>query len=43
MMRKIDGDGAVSHDGFIANETKVFDMMDKYHTASLGPQEFLGQ
>jgi len=45
MMHKIDtdGDGTVSHDEFIAYETKVFDMMDKNHTASLGPQEFLGK
>ena len=44
-MHKIDtdGDGTVSHDEFIAYETKVFDMMDKNHTASLGPQEFLGK
>jgi EF-hand domain pair len=45
MMHKIDtdGDGTVSHDEFIAYQTKVFDMMDKNHTASLGPQEFLGK
>jgi EF-hand domain pair len=45
MMHKIDadGDGTVSHDEFIAYETKVFDMMDKNHTASLGPQDFLGK
>ena len=45
MMHKIDtdGDGTVSHDEFIAYETKVFDMMDKNHTTSLGPQEFLGK
>jgi hypothetical protein len=44
-MHKIDtdGDGTVSHDEFIAYETKVFDMMDKNHAASLGPQEFLGK
>ena len=44
-MHKIDtdGDGAVSHDEFIIYQTKVFDMMDKNHTASLGPQEFLGK
>jgi len=38
-----DGDGTVSHDEFIVYETKVFDMMDKNHSASLGPQEFLGK
>jgi hypothetical protein len=45
MMHKIDvdSDGTVSHDEFIAYETKVFDMMDSNHTASLGPQEFLGK
>ena len=45
MMHKIDtdGDGTVSHDEFIVYETKVFDMMNKNHTASLGPQEFLGK
>jgi hypothetical protein len=45
MMHKIDtdGDGTVSHDEFIAYQTKVFEMMDKNHTASLGPQEFLGK
>jgi hypothetical protein len=45
MMHKIDtdGDGSVSHDEFITYETKVFDMMDKNHTGSLGPQEFLGK
>jgi hypothetical protein len=45
MMHKIDtdGDGTVSHDEFIAYQTKVFDMMDKNHSASLGPQEFLGK
>ena len=45
MMHKIDtdGDGSVSHDEFIAYETKVFDMMDKNHTGSLGPQEFLAR
>jgi hypothetical protein len=42
MMHKIDtdGDGTVSHDEFIAHQTKVFDMMDKNHAGSLGPQEF---
>jgi hypothetical protein len=45
MMHKIDtdGDGKVSHDEFIAYQTKVFDMMDTNHTGSLGPQEFLGK
>jgi hypothetical protein len=44
MMRKIDtdGDGTVSHDEFIAYQTKLFEMMDTNHTGSLGPQEFLG-
>jgi hypothetical protein len=45
MMHKIDtdGDGTVSHDEFIVYQTKVFDMMDKNHSASLGPQEFLSK
>jgi hypothetical protein len=45
MMHKIDtdADGSVSHDEFIAYQTKVFDMMDKNHAGSLGPQEFLGK
>ena len=45
MMHKIDadGDGTVSHDEFIAYETKVFEMMDQNHSGSLGPQEFLGK
>lgn len=45
MMHKIDtdGDGTVSHEEFIAYQTKVFDMMDKHHAGSLGPQEFLGK
>ena len=45
MMHKIDtdGDGTVSHDEFIIYQTKVFDMMNKSHTGSLGPQEFLGK
>ena len=44
MMHKIDtdGDGTVSHDEFIAYQTKLFEMMDTNHTGSLGPQEFLG-
>jgi len=34
MMHKIDtdSDGTVSHDEFIAYQTKLFDMMDKNHT-----------
>jgi len=45
MMHKIDtdGDGTVSHDEFIAYQSKVFDMMDKNKNGSLGPQEFLGK
>jgi hypothetical protein len=45
MMLKIDSnnDGTISHDEFIAYQTKVFDMMDANHTGSLGPQEFLGK
>jgi len=45
MMHKIDtdGDGTVSHDEFIAYQSKVFDMMDKNHNGSIGPQEFLGK
>jgi len=45
MMHKIDtdGDGTVSHDEFIAYQSKVFDMMDKNKSGSLGPQEFLGK
>ena len=45
MMHKIDadGDGMVSHDEFIAYQTKLFEMMDTNHTGSLAPQEFLGQ
>jgi hypothetical protein len=45
MMHKIDtnNDGTVSHEEFIAYQTKVFDMMDKNHQGSLGPQEFLGK
>jgi hypothetical protein len=44
MMQKIDadGDGTISHDEFIAYQTKLFEMMDTNHTGSLGPQEFLG-
>jgi EF hand/EF-hand domain pair len=45
MMHKIDtdADGTVSHDEFIAYQSKVFDMMDKNKAGSLGPQEFLGK
>jgi hypothetical protein len=45
MMHKIDtdGDGTVSHDEFVSYQTKLFDMMDKNHAGSLGPQEFLGK
>jgi Ca2+-binding EF-hand superfamily protein len=45
MMHKIDtdDDGTVSHDEFIAYQTKLFEMMDTNHTGSLGQQEFLGQ
>jgi EF-hand domain pair len=45
MMHRIDtdGDGTVSREEFIAYQTKVFDMMDKNHSGSLGPQEFLGK
>jgi hypothetical protein len=45
MMHKIDtdGDGTVSHDEFIAYQTKVFDMMDKNHSGSVGPRDFLGK
>jgi hypothetical protein len=45
MMHKIDtdGDGTVTHDEFIAYQTKLFEMMDTNQTGSLGPQEFLGR
>jgi len=45
MMHKIDADadGTVSHDEFIAYQTKLFNMMDTNQTGSLGPQEFLGK
>ena len=43
MMHKIDvdGDGSVSHDEFIAFQTKIFEMMDTStaHKGMLGPQE----
>ena len=38
-----DGDGTVSHDEFIAYQSKLFDMMDKNKNGPLGPQEFLGK
>jgi hypothetical protein len=45
MMHKIDtdGDGTVSHDEFIAYQTKVFDMMDADKSGTVSPQEFLGK
>ena len=45
MMHKIDtnNDGTISHDEYVAYQTKVFEMMDTNHTGSLGPQEFLGK
>jgi hypothetical protein len=45
MMHRIDadGDGTVSHEEFIAYQTKIFEMMDHGHSGSLGPQEFLGK
>jgi hypothetical protein len=45
MMHKIDtdGDGTVSHDEFIAYQTKIFEMMDKNNTGSVGPRDFLGK
>jgi hypothetical protein len=45
MMHKIDtdGDGTVSHDEFIAYQTKVFDMMDSNKSEVVSPQEFLGR
>ena len=45
MMHKIDtdGDGTVSHDEFIAYQTKVFDMMDTSttHKGTLGKEEIM--
>ena len=45
MMHKIDtdGDGTVSHDEFIAYQTKVFEMMDAGKSEVVGPQAFLGK
>jgi hypothetical protein len=42
MMHKIDtdGDGTVSHDEFIAYQTKVFEMMDTGHKGMLGKDKF---
>ena len=43
MMHKIDtdGDGTISHDEYIAYQTKIFDMMDTSttHKGMIGPQE----
>jgi hypothetical protein len=45
MMHKIDadGDGTISHDEYIAYETKVFDMMDtsKTHKGMIGKEEVM--
>jgi EF-hand domain pair/EF hand len=45
MMHKIDtdGDGTVSHDEFIAYQTKIFDMMDANKGGMVGAQDFLGK
>ena len=45
MMHKIDtdGDGTVSHDEFIAYQTKVFDMMDSNKSGTVGSHDFLGK
>jgi hypothetical protein len=45
MMHKIDtdGDGTVSHDEFIAYQSKIFDMMDTGNSGELGPREFLAR
>jgi hypothetical protein len=45
MMHKIDtdGDGTVSHDEFIAYQSKVFDMMDVNKSGAVGPHDFLGR
>ena len=44
-MHKIDtdGDGTVSHDEFIAYQSKVFDMMDVNKSGVVGPHDFLGR
>ena len=43
MMHKIDtdSDGTISHDEYIAYQTKIFDMMDTSatHKGMIGPQE----
>ncbi len=43
MMHKIDadGDGTVSHDEFIAYQTRVFDIMDTGHNGMLNKDEML--
>jgi Ca2+-binding EF-hand superfamily protein len=45
MMHKIDtdGDGTVSHDEFIAYQSKVFDMMDVDKSGVVGSHDFLGK
>jgi hypothetical protein len=45
MMHKIDtdGDGTVSHDEFIAYQSKVFDMMNVNKSGVVGPLDFLGK
>jgi hypothetical protein len=45
MMHKIDtdGDGTVSHDEFIAYQTKIFDMMDADKRGMVGTHDFLGK
>jgi hypothetical protein len=45
MMHRIDtdGDGTVSHDEFIAYQSKVFDMMDSSKSGAVGPHDFLGK
>ena len=45
MMHKIDtdGDGTVSHDEFIAYQSKVFDMMDSNKSGTVGSHDFLGK
>ena len=42
LMHKIDtdGDGTVSHDEYIAYQTKVFDMMDTDHKGMLTKEQF---
>ena len=44
MMHKIDadGDGTVSHDEFIAYQTRIFDMMDTNHNGMLTKEEMFG-